>query len=327
VSIRLDAMTEPETKPVAWDQTLAGWRQLYGNFSQAGFSVEAIEFTAETAVDWGGSFHEDSIEVCLNLTGRGTVEDRSRLVEFEGKTAGFYFTGKHDLQAERVASGRHAFITLEWSRDFLARQLTGLEDHVPGAVKQWLSKRAVKGAVCPVQTMTPELEQVYHGLRQPPVAVAAFPLWYQSKALELLALLMVRNGVVEEPFCHRQQRMARERIGKVVDVLKATLAEPPDLEALGRQAGCSPFYLSRLFSKEMKMTIPQYIRELRMQRAGELLRSGKFNVTEAALEVGYNSLSHFSKAFWDTYGCCPGLYPQGAKLFVRTKTLGKATDR
>ena len=47
----------------------------------------------------------------------------------------------------------------------------------------------------------------------------------------------------------------------------------------------------------------------RLERAAELLRSGKFNVTETALEVGYSSLSHFSHAFHETYGCCPGLYP------------------
>ena len=27
------------------------------------------------------------------------------------------------------------------------------------------------------------------------------------------------------------------------------------------------------------------------------------------MEVGYNSLSHFSQAFHQTFGCCPGLYP------------------
>jgi AraC-like DNA-binding protein len=58
------------------------------------------------------------------------------------------------------------------------------------------------------------------------------------------------------------------------------------------------------------------LRKVRMERAAELLRSGKFNVTEAALEVGYNSLSHFSKAFCDTFGCCPCFYPHGAKAKV-----------
>jgi AraC-like DNA-binding protein len=59
----------------------------------------------------------------------------------------------------------------------------------------------------------------------------------------------------------------------------------------------------------MKSTIPQYLRKLRMERAAELLKSGKYNVTEAALEVGYSSLSHFSQAFCQSMGCCPALYP------------------
>ena len=81
------------------------------------------------------------------------------------------------------------------------------------------------------------------------------------------------------------------------------------MEELSREVGCSSFYLSRTFSKETGQTIPQYLRQLRMERAAELLKTGNYNVTEAALEVGYNSLSHFSHAFHQTYGCCPGLYP------------------
>jgi AraC-like DNA-binding protein len=46
-----------------------------------------------------------------------------------------------------------------------------------------------------------------------------------------------------------------------------------------------------------------------MEKAAELLRSGDYNVTEAALEVGYASPSHFSQAFHEAFGCCPGLYP------------------
>jgi len=61
------------------------------------------------------------------------------------------------------------------------------------------------------------------------------------------------------------------------------------------------------------MTIPQYLRKLRMERAAGLLRTGKYNVTEAAMEVGYSSLSHFSQAFCQVMGCCPALYPIGLK--------------
>jgi AraC-like DNA-binding protein len=92
-------------------------------------------------------------------------------------------------------------------------------------------------------------------------------------------------------------------------LLQKNLVEPLSLEAIGRAVGCSPFHLSRTFSRQMGMSIPQYLRKIRMERAAELLRSGKCNVTEAALEVGYTSLSHFSQAFCQTMGCCPGLYP------------------
>ncbi|MGV3533026.1 MAG: helix-turn-helix transcriptional regulator, partial [Chthoniobacteraceae bacterium] len=77
-----------------------------------------------------------------------------------------------------------------------------------------------------------------------------------------------------------------------------------------RIVGVSPYYLSRIFSQEMKMTIPQYIRRIRMEKAAELLRDGKHNVTEAAFAVGYSSLGYFSKSFCEVIGCCPALYPQ-----------------
>ena len=57
------------------------------------------------------------------------------------------------------------------------------------------------------------------------------------------------------------------------------------------------------------MTISQWLRRARLELAAELLRSGTCNVTEASLRVGYSSLSHFSQAFHEIFGCCPGLYP------------------
>ncbi len=87
------------------------------------------------------------------------------------------------------------------------------------------------------------------------------------------------------------------------------MQNPPALEELARLVNSSPFYLSRQFTQQAGLTMQQYLRQVRMERAAELLRTGKCNVTETALEVGYNSLSHFSSAFHQTFGCCPGLYP------------------
>ena len=71
------------------------------------------------------------------------------------------------------------------------------------------------------------------------------------------------------------------------------------------------------------MTIPQYVRQIRMERAAELLLAGRHNVTEAAMEVGYSSLSHFSKAFCTTIGCCPVLFPKATALVEKFKASRK----
>jgi AraC-like DNA-binding protein len=175
------------------------------------------------------------------------------------------------------------------------------------------------GSAAAVGAMSPGQEVTFQALRQPPVPVAARKLWYQAKTLELLSQVLFEPTAPQEFFCQRQKRVARERIERATAILRTHLAEPPDIEALGAQVGCSPFYLSRLFSKETGMTIPQYVRQVRMERAAELLLQGRHNVTEAAMEVGYSSLSHFSKAFCTTIGCCPTLFPSAKALVEKFK--------
>ena len=157
--------------------------------------------------------------------------------------------------------------------------------------------------------MTTRLQDLIASLRHPPVLALAQPVRYQAKTLELVAELFFLDSDGEEFFCQRQQRLAADRTEKVTALLRKNSAEPPTLEEIGRAVGCSPFYLSRTFSSVTGVTIPQYIRQLRMERAAELLRAGRLNVTEVAMEVGYSSSSHFSQAFHETFGCCPGLYP------------------
>jgi AraC-like DNA-binding protein len=176
-------------------------------------------------------------------------------------------------------------------------------------VERFLSGKARREWPAEVWALTHEQEVFARRLAQAPVFQAGRALWYQGQLLQLMAEFFFERPGEDELFCDRQKRLARERTARVIAILQRDLINPPSLEAIGREAGCSPYYLSRIFSQEAGMTIPQYLRKLRMERAAELLREGAHNVTEAALEVGYSSLSHFSQAFCQTMGCCPGLYP------------------
>lgn len=295
------------SETVAWRNVGAGWQPLFGSFRGVGYSIEWHDFQAQQEFDWSPTFHPDCVELCLNLEGSGFVAGHGSRADFTANTAGFYFRRQEPLTAKRSAGERHQFLTVEFSCPFLARHLTEAKGMLHPVVRAALEGgpcEQVTGAT--VRLTTPQL-QLISTLRQPPVYAAAQPVWYQCKVLELAVTFLVKPE--EEFFCTRQQRVAQERVEQVIFLLKQNLAAPPSLEELGKKIGCSHFYLSRIFSTQTGQTITQHLRQLRMEKAAELLKSREYNVTEVALEVGYNSLSHFSAAFQETFGCCPGLYP------------------
>jgi AraC-like DNA-binding protein len=282
---------------------------LFGRFTDLGISFEWHDFESEAAIDWSRSFHPDSLELCLNLEGEGTVHWGRAKAAFAPRTVGFYCRGREaGLQAERRGGMRHRFITVEISQCFLTHHLSSHRSALHPLARSAVEAHGTVDGVGPVEPLTAAQAELVRSFRRPPVSAAAQRLWYESKALELMAQVLFRPEA-EEFFCTRQHHLARERVDRALSILNEDLSAPPTLEELGRRVGCSPFHLSRTLSAETGMTIPQYLRQRRMERAAELLRSGRRNVTEAALEVGYSSLSHFSAAFHETFGCCPGLYP------------------
>jgi AraC family transcriptional regulator len=292
----------------AWQGIGAGWRPLFGGFRSLGFSFEWHDFTLAQEFDWGRSFHPGSVELCLNLEGRARLSAGRESVELGPRMSVFYVQGEPPLQARRVAGEAHRFITAEFAPEFLERHLRTDAGHLHPYVRAVVETAARGSAVTAPEPISAALLQLVESLRRCPVFKPAQEMWFRCKALELAAQTFFRppDG---EFFCTRQQRAACERAARVREILATRLAEPPSLDELGKLVGCSPFYLSRQFSEATGLTIQQFLRQARLGRAAELLRAGKHNVTEAAFEVGYNSLSHFTVAFREVFGCCPGLYP------------------
>lgn len=297
------------TEQPAWHSVGEGWRHLHGSMLGSGVSFEWHDFQADHELDWGRSFHPGSVEVCMNIEGAGRVSLNRQEAVYAPMTAGFYRQGEKPLRATRSPSQRHQFLTVEMSFNFLGNHLTRSAKSLHPLVRDAIAGRGAKSTIAPTLRLTSRQQQLLAGLRAPPVLANAQSLWYQAKALEVAAEFFFVAPDDQELFCQRQHRLGADRTEKVIAMLRERLADPPTLEELGRAAGCSSFHLSRTFSLTTGMTIPQYIRQLRMERAAELLRSGRFNVTEAAMEVGYSSSAHFTVAFRETFGCCPGLYP------------------
>ncbi len=297
-----------EIERVVWEPIGAGWRQLYGSMRARGLSIELHEFRSETALDWGASFHRDCLEICLNLEGRGEVDAGGEEMRLGPGMVGLYARALEPVRAVRPPRERHRFITIELSHAWLARALSGHEGVMLALLRETLFATPPRGGVGLARPMTLLHEQIAAALQHPPVGLAGRGLWFEGKVLELLSDVLFATS--DDFFCDRQKRIARTRVSRVKEILTAKLEEPPSLDELARQVGISAFHLSRTFSQETGMTIPQFLRRTRIERAAELIRSGTHNVSEAAFAVGYASLGHFSKSFCEVMGVCPALYPQ-----------------
>lgn len=67
-----------------------------------------------------------------------------------------------------------------------------------------------------------------------------------------------------------------------------------------------------------------FIRNIRLQRAAQLLAEGKLSVTEIAERTGFSSSSYLSKCFQEMYGCRPSEYAEKAEKVKNAANAEKA---
>ncbi len=80
------------------------------------------------------------------------------------------------------------------------------------------------------------------------------------------------------------------------------------IERLGKDMGISRPQLYRKITSLTGKAPNDWIRDLRLERAFQLLRKQHGNVSEIAYEVGFNNLSYFAKCFQKKFGLLPSQY-------------------
>lgn len=97
------------------------------------------------------------------------------------------------------------------------------------------------------------------------------------------------------------------RINRVVDYIDAHLDEEHTLENLARVAHFSPFHFHRIFSALTGETINNYVKRIRLQKAGSMLLSDyERPVSEVSALCGFNSTAVFCRAFRSHFGLSTG---------------------
>lgn len=282
-------------------------------FIKMSFPVSETPFRSWTTVperletDWEGVAFEGALVVHLNFCGQAELRwADGGITTILPRTACWLRASPGEIQmARRIACReRHECLTLVFPDAWLRLILKGVTSQVAEVFEPLVCGTARALLQLP---LTEENEGWARGAMPPHLCSQARQLLDSARLTEFFIHSIFRHDPPANAgtAISRTLRVAQERVQRVKDLLRAQIDEPPSLDELAAATGCNPSYLSRTFTQIEGVTLSQWLRRMRIEHAASLLASGKCNVSEAALEVGYQSFSHFSRAFAEEKGVPP----------------------
>lgn len=174
--------------------------------------------------------------------------------------------------------------------DRIMSEITGRNGEVPG-----FPDGVVNDAV-----LFKTLLKLHRSLEQ-----KASPLEHESEFISVMDLLLKRQ--TQHHFTPPATGKEPRYVKLAQDYLKSHYAENVSLAELSGVTNLSPYYLLRVFHKQVGCPPHEYQTQLRIAHAKKLIRDGN-SISEAALETGFFDQSHFSRNFKRIVGFTPGQY-------------------
>lgn len=146
----------------------------------------------------------------------------------------------------------------------------------------------------------------------------------QDQALEYLDVFELTERFADlaemGTFLHEQHlgdtgetsKTVNEKFRELLRYIDENYAEPLYLKELCSQFYINMSYCCELFQKHENTTFSQYLTQVRIQKACEMMRYQHATVSEACERVGYKDYFYFNKVFKKKVGCTPAEYRKGA---------------
>lgn len=109
----------------------------------------------------------------------------------------------------------------------------------------------------------------------------------------------------------QEQNAPNYAIYQVEQYIRLHYSEDLTLNTLADLVYLNPNYLSNVFAQVTGCTLNKYIKQIRMEKAQELLLNTNMKVTDISQTVGYSNTSYFCKTFQKMFGTTPERFRQG----------------
>lgn len=149
-----------------------------------------------------------------------------------------------------------------------------------------------------------ELIQIFHSINSVYEGAApGYELVLKSLLLRVIAVLLPYGK--EESSRPQLQTEHMDKLKLVLEYIGEHYAEDLSIAQLAKICFFSEYHFMRFFKKYMGTSCLEYVKDLRLEKAAELLSQGETPVLEASLSSGFPNLSYFYREFKKKYGMTP----------------------
>lgn len=141
-------------------------------------------------------------------------------------------------------------------------------------------------------------------------------LYTKAKIIELLSLQLAQYEE-EKIIPSTLKPLEVEKMILVKEIIESDLSNSPSISSLARAAGTNEQYLKKHFKLLFGSTVFGHMISCKMEKAKEMLLTGKYRITEIAEVVGYKHATHFTNAFKKFFGYLPQTL-KATKIFLGT---------
>ena len=130
--------------------------------------------------------------------------------------------------------------------------------------------------------------------------------YLESKVVEILSYLF--TIINEEENTKISEDLSSQDYIKIIEVekiLKAQFKEKHTLSSIAAQVGLNDFKLKKQFKIVFNTTVFNYLAQLRMEYAKQLIAEKEYSVALVSEELGYKNPQHFTVAFKKVFGYLP----------------------
>lgn len=248
--------------------------------------------------EWSMSaFHyHDSYEIYYLVDGARKILVQDRIYEI---TPGDLVLVKPNVFHRSLNAGEHTRINIEFTGRFMDKYFTPL-------LKDRLLKCFESEFIHLESEDNAEIREFFETIQKEYREGGLFCTTFA----ELLKKLYCISEINDKNLAERKNELSKSsrKLQPIVTYINANYASIANVDEIAKSCYINKSYMCRLFKREMGITIIEYLNNIKIQQACEILKNTDDILTNISLKCGFSNTSYFSYQFKKAMDCTPSQF-------------------